>query len=148
MSQRTVSARDEVAEAMCVVMRAQDLAPELASELQRIDESLRSIRQRLEEQAADAPPAPTTVGSLYSYTSNPDDPEWESKLTAVMTIQIHVRGARADLFGQDPDTPEDERVEYDEPPPKLHGADDLQRAFDDVEAALDAARQRLRELPH
>ena len=148
MSQRTISARDEVAEAMCVVMRAQDLAPELSSELQRIDEGLRSIRQRLEEQAGDAPPAPTTVGSLYTYTSHADDPEWEAKLGAVMTVQIHVGVARSDLFGQDPDTPEDERNEYDEPPPQLEGADELRQAFDDVEAALDAARQRLRDLPH
>lgn len=146
MSTRISSARDEVAEAMCVVMRARDLAPELDAELQRIDDLLGSIRRRLDELAGDA--APSTVGSLYSYTAKPDDPEWESKFIALITLQVHVMGARSDLFGQDPDTPEDERKEYDEPLPSLERGEDLRQALDDIDEAVMAARQRLRDEPH
>ena len=146
MSQRIATARDEIAEAMCVVMRARDVAPEIESELQQIDDRLASIRHRLEEIAGPAPEQGSTVGSLYSYTASSDDPEWEARLIAVMTVQVHARTARSSLFGPEPG--EDAEDEEDEPVPTLEHGDELKQAFDDIENALTAARERLRELPH
>src|SRR5579884_1444987 len=101
-STRVCTACDEIADAMCVVMRARDLAPEIEPELSLIDDRLGTLRHALEPLSGGATTS-SALGPLYSWTSSPDDPEWEAKLIAVLTIQIHVRGARSSLFGPPPD---------------------------------------------
>lgn len=136
-------------------MRARDMAPEIDDELQLVDERLGFVRRRLEEMAGPAPVDPSGADSLYGAVTSPDDPVSEARLAAVMTLQVHVTGARRDLFGGEP-APAEQEVgaqgeetvdEYDEPVPAIEDAEELRQAVDDVVAALDAARKRLRELP-
>lgn len=129
---------------MCVVMRARDLAPEIESQLSTIDEQLGTLRGSLEQLCGEQSASSSTLGSLYSWTSSPDDSEWEAKFIAVMTIQIHARGARAALFGPE----QGEEDTYEEPVPTLEQGEELRAALDDIDAALTSARQTLRDEHH
>ncbi len=145
MSLRIASARDEVAEAISATQEARTLAPQLDAELERVEERLTSVRQRLDDLAGSSS-APSRIGSLYSWVASPDASPWEASLTAVMTVQIHTGVARSALFGTEPGD-DDAEPEYDEPVPALDGGDELSSAFEEIEASLDAARKRLRETP-
>jgi len=145
MSLRISSARDEVAEAISATQEARTLAPRLDAELERVEERLTSVRQRLDDLAGSSSAEPSPIGSLYSWVASPDASPWEASLTAVMTVQIHTGVARSALFGTEPG--DDAEPEYDEPVPTLDGGDELSSAFEEIEASLDAARKRLRETP-
>lgn len=127
---------------MCVVLRARDLAPELTRELEIIDEHLGSIRGALEAVCVRPPTTESTLGSLYSWTSRSRRPR--------VGEQAHRRHDRADprargrsyLFGPEPGDETDDG--FDEPASALDAPDRLRRDLD----AIDAARHRLRDLPH
>jgi hypothetical protein len=82
-------------------------------------------------------PAAVSGDSLHSAVASPDAQPWEAALTAVLTVQVHVRVARTELVGGE---------ETDEQPvADLPDADQLRQLFAQVAASLDAARQTLRQ---
>ena len=130
------TARWEIADAIGVAQTARSLDPSLEDVLAEVDTGLTQVRDRLDAQLES--PAPERPGdSLYSAVQSADASPWEAALTAVMTLQIHVKVAKDELFGDE--------EEGTRPAAGLSDADDLRQAFATLEGSLDSARARLRE---